>query len=502
MPAAVTVAGPVFTIDRSADAVTVVVTDEVLFAGFGSASWPTTDGRVGQRRGLDRRASTDDRDRRCRRPGRQRRHACRSPTTLPTFVHVHPVPVAEHEGHPGRQRVGDRHARGVRRTGVRDRERVADRAARHHRRRTGLHDRQVGRGGHRRGGSPTSCSPGSGPWWSRRPRPCWSASPACAGAVTTTVIVGAVVPVARAGRVQVTDDVADVGARPARSRRGHEGDSRRQGVRDRTARRVRRTGVGHHQRVASPCRPPSRSPDRSSRSTGPPSAVTVVVAESVLFAGSGSGVGARHVAVFVSGRGLRRCRDDHGDRRRRRPGRQRRPGAGHRHVAGVRARPPAAGRRHERDPGRQGVDDRHGWRHPTGRRWPRPGSRSPTPPAVTVAGPVFTIDRSADAVTVVVTDDVLFARFGSGRRRRRPSRCSSASPPAAGAVTTTVIVGAVAPAARRRPGAGHRHVRRRSCTTQPVPVADTNVTPAGSVSVHRRGRPRPTGRRSPRRAST
>src|SRR5262249_42393388 len=36
------------------------------------------------------------------------------------------------------------------------------------------------------------------------------------------------------------------------------------------------------------------------------------------------------------------------------------------------------------------------------------------PAAATVAGPVLAIDRSADAVTPVVTDEALFVRSGSG----------------------------------------------------------------------------------------
>jgi len=103
------------------------------------------------------------------------------------------------------------------------------------------------------------------------------------------------------------------------------------------------------------------------------------------------------------------------------------------------------------------------------------------PAATTVAGPVFVIARLADAVTVVLATDVLFPDAGSAVVDAieavfvRDAAC-------AGAVTVTVMVGAVAPvtiAARVQvtdtfPVFEHTH---------PVPDADTNVTPAGRVSV-------------------
>ena len=49
------------------------------------------------------------------------------------------------------------------------------------------------------------------------------------------------------------------------------------------------------------------------------------------------------------------------------------------------------------------------------------------PAAVTVAGPDLHDRQSADALTVVVTDDVLFARFGSASRRHRPELVSDAA---------------------------------------------------------------------------
>ena len=103
---------------------------------------------------------------------------------------------------------------------------------------------------------------------------------------------------------------------------------------------------------------------------------------------------------------------------------------------------------------------------------------------MTVAGPDFTTDRSADAVTVVTAEEELLPRFGSGVGLDTVAVFVS-DPACPGAVTTTVIVGAVTPAAR----AGRVHVTDTFTVfehTQPVPVADTNVTPAGRVSVTER----------------
>ena len=101
-----------------------------------------------------------------------------------------------------------------------------------------------------------------------------------------------------------------------------------------------------------------------------------------------------------------------------------------------------------------------------------------------MAGPVFTSERFADAVTVVTAEEVLFAAFGSGVAEVTVAEFVSVAA-SAGAVTTTVIVGAVVPVAR---------VGRVQVTVtfpalmhvQPVPVADPKVTPAGSVSVTER----------------
>jgi hypothetical protein len=105
-------------------------------------------------------------------------------------------------------------------------------------------------------------------------------------------------------------------------------------------------------------------------------------------------------------------------------------------------------------------------------------------PATTVAGPVLTIARSADAVTVVLTTEVLFPGTGSDVVDETDA-VFDRLPACAGAVTTTVIAGAVDPAVN----AGRVHVTDTFPTlvhVHPVPVADTNVTPAGSVSVTER----------------
>jgi len=91
------------------------------------------------------------------------------------------------------------------------------------------------------------------------------------------------------------------------------------------------------------------------------------------------------------------------------------------------------------------------------------------------------IARSAEAVTVVVTVEVLLAGFGSAVVEDTDAVFDSV-PACAGAVTTTVINGAVAPVATvalvhvtdTLPALTH---------TQPVPDADTKLTPAGNVSV-------------------
>src|SRR5665213_1133840 len=89
--------------------------------------------------------------------------------------------------------------------------------------------------------------------------------------------------------------------------------------------------------------------------------------------------------------------------------------------------------------------------------------------------------RSADAVTVVLAVEVLFAGVGSAVVELTLAVLDNVVA-CAGAVTVTVIVGAVVPVA----SAGRVQVTDTFpvfVQTQPVPVAETNVTPAGRVSV-------------------
>ena len=103
------------------------------------------------------------------------------------------------------------------------------------------------------------------------------------------------------------------------------------------------------------------------------------------------------------------------------------------------------------------------------------------PPATTVGGPSLAIARSALAVTVVVTVEELLPGTGSAVVDATDAVFDS-EPAWFGAVTVTVITGADAPVVRAArvqvtdtlPVFAH---------AQPVPVADTNVTPAGRVSV-------------------
>jgi hypothetical protein len=102
-------------------------------------------------------------------------------------------------------------------------------------------------------------------------------------------------------------------------------------------------------------------------------------------------------------------------------------------------------------------------------------------PATTEAGPVLAIARSALAVTPVVTEEELFAAFGSAVVLATLAVFVN-DPPCAGAVTVTVITGALAPVT----SAARVHVTDTLPVfehAQPVPDADTNVTPAGKVSV-------------------
>src|SRR5664279_1691035 len=88
--------------------------------------------------------------------------------------------------------------------------------------------------------------------------------------------------------------------------------------------------------------------------------------------------------------------------------------------------------------------------------------------------------RSAEAPKVVVAVEVLLAGTGSAVAGEIVAVLVRV-PACAGAVTTTVMVGAVAPVT----SAGRVQVTDTLpvlVQTQPVPVAETKVTPAGRVS--------------------
>jgi hypothetical protein len=90
------------------------------------------------------------------------------------------------------------------------------------------------------------------------------------------------------------------------------------------------------------------------------------------------------------------------------------------------------------------------------------------------------IARSADATTVVVVLEVLLPGVGSAVVEATDAVLVS-EPPWLGAVTTTVITAAVAPAA----SAGRVQLTDTLPAfvhVQPAPLAELNVTPAGSVS--------------------
>jgi hypothetical protein len=306
--------------------------------------------------------------------------------------------------------------------------------------------------------------------------------PPCTGAVTTTVIVGAAVPVANAGRVHVTDTfptfvhvqpvpVAETNVTPAGRVSATDTFAASDGPLSVTTSEYDTPAPATT--VAGPVLTMARSAD----------AVTVVTATEVLFPGTGSVVALETVAVFDR---LAPC-----------------TGAVTTTVIVGAAVPVAsAGRVHVTDtfptlPHVQPVPVAETNVTPAGRVSATDtfaasdGPLSVTTseydtfaPATTVAGPVLTIARSADAVTVVLTTEVLFPGTGSDVVDETDA-VFDRLPACAGAVTTTVIAGAVDPAVN----AGRVHVTDTFPTlvhVHPVPVADTNVTPAGSVSVTER----------------
>src|SRR5438132_520610 len=100
-------------------------------------------------------------------------------------------------------------------------------------------------------------------------------------------------------------------------------------------------------------------------------------------------------------------------------------------------------------------------------------------PAVAVTGPDLVIARSAEAITWVVADAVLLALFGSDSLPVTVALLVMV-PAVAGAVALIVIV-ALAPEAR---GPTAQVTVPEALVQVPwVELADTNVTPEGSVSV-------------------
>src|SRR4029453_853176 len=92
---------------------------------------------------------------------------------------------------------------------------------------------------------------------------------------------------------------------------------------------------------------------------------------------------------------------------------------------------------------------------------------------------VFVIDRSATAVTSVVSPSLLFAAAGSFVAVGTEAVLLTV-PPSAGAVPALVLGGAAQP---RRRAAVRVPAPPVSPQVQPEPEADTKVSPAGSVSV-------------------
>ena len=106
-------------------------------------------------------------------------------------------------------------------------------------------------------------------------------------------------------------------------------------------------------------------------------------------------------------------------------------------------------------------------------------------PAVTVAGPLFVIETSETAVTVVDADAVLLRRFGSFAGELAVAEFVIV-PAAPGAVAMTVMGGADWPVVSGETAVlGHVHVMvppEGGPHVQTEPEADAPVTPAGSVS--------------------
>ena len=473
---ATTVAGPVLVIARSADAVTPVVTDEVLLAGTGSAVVDETDavlvsdpacagavtttvivGAVAPATSAGRVQVTD---------------------TFPTFEHAHPVPAADTNVTPaGSVSVTDTFAASDGPPLTTTSEYATDPPATTVGGPSLVIDRSAD--------AVTVVTAvdvllaGTGSAVVEETDAVFDSAAAWFGAVTTIVIVGAVAPVASAGRVQVTDTfptfehvhpapVADTNVTPAGSVSATDRFAASEGPLSVTTSEY--DTLFPATTVAGPVLVIARSAD----------AVTVVFATEVLFAAFGSAVVLDTLDVFDSVAAW--------------------PGAVTTIVI-VGAVAPAT---------RAGlVQDAETFPtllqvHPVpvadtnvmpagsvsvtvseaasdGPLFTTTSEYDTDPPATTVAGPVLVIARSADGVTVVLSEELLLAAFGSAVVAATDATFDSTAP-WAGAVTVTVIAGADVPVA----SAGLVQLTDTFpvlVQVQPVPVAETNVTPAGSVSV-------------------
>ena len=302
--------------------------------------------------------------------------------------------------------------------------------------------------------------------------------PACAGAVTTTVIAGAVAPVARVGRVHPTDTLpvlvqvqpapaADTKVTPAGRVSVTETAAASDGPLSTTDNEY--VTLAPATTVAGPVLVIARSAE----------AVTPVVIEDVLFAGTGSAVVDDTEAVLVSEAVCAGAVTTTVMVGAVTPV----ASAGWVQVTDVLAtlvhvQPVPAADTNVTPAGRVSVTETAA--ASDGPLLTITREYVTVPLAVTVPGPVLVIERSAEALTVVFTVEVLFPGTGSAVVDDTDAVFVRAAA-WAGAVTTTVIVGAVAPVT----SAGRVQVTEVLPTlvhVHPVPAAETKVTPAGKVS--------------------
>jgi hypothetical protein len=303
--------------------------------------------------------------------------------------------------------------------------------------------------------------------------------PACAGAVTVTVITGALVPVASVGRVHVTETLpAFVHVHPAPDADTNVVPAGSVSVTDTAVASDGPLSVTVNAYATAPPATTVAGPVFSSDRSADPA--TEVVAVEVLFPGTGSAVADDTVAEFV------RVTGD--------------PGAVTVTVIVGAVVPVASAARVQVTetlptfvhvhpaPDAETKVTPAGSVSRTDSDAASEGPRSLTtrlyvtvPPAGTEAVPVLTSERSAEAVTVVDADELLFPGTGSAVAEVTDAVFVT-EPACAGAVTTTVMVGAVAPVTR----AGRVQVTETLpafVQVQPAPLAETNPTPAGRVSV-------------------